>query len=79
MWLNGSRFVIHKVLNFHDQILCYHEPFHDKIKIKSMEVSMDLWRLNYMKVILTLWALNYVACAPFSYIDSFHIIHNWAN
>ena len=46
------------VLNFHDWILCYHEPFHDKIKRwKSLELPMDLWNL---KVILTLWTLNYV-------------------
>ena len=30
-----------KVLNFHDGIICYHEPFHDKIKRqKSLELSM---------------------------------------
>ena len=46
------------ILNFHDWILCYHEPFHDKIKRwKSLELPMDLWNL---KVILTLWTLNYV-------------------
>ena len=31
--LNRSWFVIHdKVLNYHDIILCYHKPFHNKIK-----------------------------------------------
>ena len=49
-------FVIHEVvLNFHHWILCYHEPFHSKIKrLKSVNFSMDLWHLNNMKVILTL-------------------------
>ena len=29
--LNGLWFVIHnKVLNFHDWILCYHDPFHER-------------------------------------------------
>ena len=33
VWLNGFGFVIHnKVLNFHDCILCYHEPFHNNVK-----------------------------------------------
>ena len=33
VWLNGSWFFIHsKALNFHDWVLCYHEPFHNKIK-----------------------------------------------
>ena len=79
--LNRSWFVIHyKILNFQDWILCYHEPFHKKIKIwKSMEFWMDLWHLNNMKVILTLCTLNYVVCGPFSCIDSFHIVHNPAN
>ena len=75
---NRLWFVIHSlVFNFHDWILCYHEPFHGKIKkLKSLELSMDLWNF---KVILTLWTLNYVDCVPFSCIDSFHIVHNWAN
>ena len=31
--LNGSWFLIHsKVLNFYNRILCYHAPFHNKIK-----------------------------------------------
>ena len=40
--LNRSSFVIHyKGLNFHNGILCYHEPFHDKMKTqKSLELSM---------------------------------------
>ena len=42
-------------------------------------LSMDLWHLKNMKVVLTLWTLDYVDCVPFSYIDSFHIVHNWAN
>ena len=33
IWLNGSWFAIHvEALNFHDWVLCYHEPSHDKIK-----------------------------------------------
>ena len=33
VWLNRLWFLIHdEVLNFHDWILCYHEPFHKKIK-----------------------------------------------
>ena len=32
VWLNGSWFVIpNKILNFHDWIPCYHEPFHNGI------------------------------------------------
>ena len=52
-WLNGLWFVIHnEVLNFHDWILCYNEPFHNKIRrLKSMELSMDPWHLSNMKVI----------------------------
>ena len=57
--LKGSWFVIYdEVLNFHDWILCYHEPFQDKIK--SLELSMDMWIL---KVILTPWTLTIlIAC-----------------
>ena len=44
-----------KVLNFHDEIRCYYEPSHDKVKrIKSMELSMDLWHLDNIKVIITI-------------------------
>ena len=71
-----------EVLNFHDWILRYHEPFPDKIrKLKSLKLAMGLWHLNNMKVILTLWTLNYVGlnCAPVSGIDSFHIVHIRAN
>ena len=45
-------------------------------KIKSLELSKDLWHLNNMKVILALWTMN---CVCFSCIDSFHIAHNWTN
>ena len=63
------------VLKFCDWILCYHEPFQDKIKRwKSVELSMDLWLLSDMKVILTLQILNFAEfCAPFSCIDSFTV------
>ena len=86
VWLNTSWFGIHnKVLNFHNWTLCYHKPFHDKIKkYKSMGLSMGLWHSNNMKSILrkfakyhcfwTLWTLNYVDCISFSCIDSFHMV-----
>ena len=66
---NGSWIVIHEdVLNFPGWIFCYHEPFDDKIKrLKSVEVSLDLWHINNSKVILTLWTLNYVDCVPSLY------------
>ena len=69
IWLNGLWFVIHdKALNFHNKICCYHEPFHDKVKrIKSMELSMDLWHLYNIKVIITLWTLSCWLCSFFLY------------
>ena len=48
---NWSWFVIHgKVLNFHVWILCYHKPFHNKIRKKWVELSIDLWHLNNTKL-----------------------------
>ena len=39
-WLNGLWFMIHvKVIDFHNQILWYHEPFHDKVKNQSKDIS----------------------------------------
>ena len=60
-----------EVLNVHDWVLCYYEPFHDKIK-RSMELLMDLWHLIKLKVILT---LNNELCylCSFSSIDSFRV------
>ena len=62
-------FKIHdEVLDFHDWIFCYHEPFHNKIKI--IGIIKNLWHLNNVKLILTLWKLNYVDCVLFSCILS---------
>ena len=49
VWLNGLWFVIHNaVLNLHDWILCYQEPFHGKIKWwNSLEFWMSLWTFKY--------------------------------
>ena len=81
--LNGSCFMIHdEVLNFHDWIFCYRKHFTKNLKKDKNYWDyqwMDLWYLNNMKVISILWTLNYVDCVPFSCIDSFHIVHNWAN
>ena len=56
VWVNGPWFLIHnKVLNFHYWIL-YHELFHDKTKIQSMELSMDLWHLYDTKVITLIYS-----------------------
>ena len=68
VWLSWSWFLIHgKVLNFHNWILCYHEPFSRQDKKIKIELSMDLWHLNNMKVILTHWTLIYGDCVSFLY------------
>ena len=65
--LNESWFVIYdEVLNFHDGILWFHEPFHDEKKIqKSIALSMDLRHWNNMKAILSFWTPNYVDSISF--------------
>ena len=69
--------IIDQVLKLHDLILCYHEPIYNKVKLESLEVSINhLLHLNNMKVILALSTLNYVYCDSFSCIDSFHVAHN---
>ena len=67
VWLNESWFVIDdEVLNFHDGILWFHEPFHDEKKIqKSIALSMDLRHWNNMKAILSFWTPNYVDSISF--------------
>ena len=67
VWLNESWFVIYdEVLNFHDGILWFHEPFHDEKKIqKSIALSMDLRHWNNMKAILSFWTPNYVDSISF--------------
>ena len=49
----NSWFVIRdEVLHFHSWILCYHEPFNEKIKrYKSMELLIDLWHLNKRAIV----------------------------
>ena len=67
------------ILNFHDWILCCHEPFQDKM-IKINGTVNYLWHWNNMKVTLTAWTTNYVDRVPFSCIGSFYIVHsNQAN
>ena len=67
VWLNESWFVIYdEVLNFHDGILWFHEPFHDEKKIqKSIALSVDLRHWNNMKAILSFWTPNYVDSISF--------------
>ena len=69
--LNRSWFVIHnKILNFHNWILCYHEPFHNNAKYqRKISIDLNLRKYNHVKCISgeyannylwTLWTLNYV-------------------
>ena len=50
--LNVLGFQIHdRVLNFHNWIPCYHEPFYKIKRYKSIKLLMDLWHLSNMIVI----------------------------
>ena len=59
-----------------------------EINEKSLDLSTDLWLSNNIKIILrnfakelcfwTIWTPNYVDCIPFSYINSFQMVHNQA-
>ena len=66
--LNRNWFVIqNEVLNFHNEICCYHELFHKAKRIKLMKLSMDLWHLDNMKIIITLWTMNCWLCSFYLY------------
>ena len=58
--LNGSWFVNRaEVLNFHDWILCYREPFYNNVKNKRKYLSIfislkfkSLWSLSYVNMLM---------------------------
>ena len=89
--LNRSWFMNHnEILNFHDWILCYHEPFHNKVKNEEkilMDWSMDLWHLNNVNFfshkyandhfLWTLWTLAiFWLCFFFLYWFFLYIVYN---
>ena len=87
--LNGSIFMINdEVLNFHDWILCCHEPFHDNVK-NLRKISTDLYLRNYNNVkcisreyannyyLRRLSSLNYVDFVLLSSIDAFRVEITW--
>ena len=45
-------------LNFHNWVLCYHEPFHDNVK-NQRKISIDLYLQNY----------NHVKCIAHEYAN----------
>ena len=71
--LNRLWLMIHnKVFNFHDWILCYHEPFHDKIKAKSIGIINGSTKFKYYESYLNLSnAIFAELWFPFPCIDSF--------
>ena len=78
-------FVIHKeVLNFHDWILCYHQPFHDNIKKTEKYQLIYIYIFEITIYVKPMWntlsyeTLNYVAFVLLSSIYTFRVVYNWA-
>ena len=61
-----------KVLNFHDWILSYYEPFHDKVNNKR-KIPMDLylWNLNYANFVSDEYAIDHYLWTLLSCIETF--------
>ena len=62
MWnrLSGSWFVNHdKVLNFHNWILCYCEPFHSNVKKKQTKKMANNFYILEVKIIVRFVSYKY--------------------
>ena len=76
VWLNGSRFMIRdKVLNFHDWILCYHEPFHNMVK-NQRKISTDFYLWNKIYLYIFIFKMYICILSFLSSINTFHVAYN---
>ena len=67
-----------EVLNFHDWILCYHEPFHDKKKTKSIGITNESVILKYYENDLDTSNTSFAELC-FPWIDSFAFMKSKSN
>ena len=72
-----------KVLNFHDWVLCYREPYHDNLKnqrkyqsifISLKFKSLSTYQQNNVHYLWILWTLNFVDFVLISCIDTFLVV-----